>query len=192
MRSEKSHIRNPHSPTVGFLLSLTGATSGRSASSLCPSVPFDFSLFLGMDRSKLLFSLSVSRFFFSSFFYLLTALNLWFGVLWRVLFITPKAFFFLFFFIPLTVILYCIYIYIYIYCFFTQPCLINYNVHYEFSDFCFCVSCYRFIYLLKLNIVGDFTKVRFCDFCFCASCLISFYVFSLMLNVAYLNFWFVL
>ena len=112
MRSEKSHIRNPHNPTVGFLLSLTGATSGRSASSLCPSVPFDFSLFLGMDRSKLLFSLSVSRFFFSSFFYLLTALNLWFGVLWRVLFITPKAFFFN----PTHyVILYCIYIYIYIY-----------------------------------------------------------------------------
>ena len=66
------------------------------------------------------------------------------------------------------------------------------NIYYEFSDFCFCVSCYSFIYLLKLNIVGDFTKVRFCDFCFCASCLISFYVFSLMLNVAYLNFWFVL
>ena len=99
--------------------------------------------------------------FFSSFFYLLTALNLWFGVLWRVLFITPKAFFFFFFYPTHCYTL--LYIYIYIYCFFTQPCLINYNVHYEFSDFCFC-----------------------------ASCLFSFYVFSLMLNVAYLNFWFVL
>ena len=27
------------------------------------------------------------------------------------------------------------------------------NIYYEFSDFCFCVSCYSFIYLLKLNIV---------------------------------------
>ena len=39
-------------------------------------------------------------------------------------------------------------------------CLINYNVYYEFSDFFFCVSCYSFIYLLKLNIVDDFTKMN--------------------------------
>ena len=39
-------------------------------------------------------------------------------------------------------------------------CLINYNIYYEFSDFCFCMSCYSFIYLLKLNIIGDFTKIN--------------------------------
>ena len=83
---------------------------------------------------------------------LLTALNLWFGVLWRVLFITPKAFFF-----NPTHCYTLLYIYMYIFCFFAQPCLINYNVHYEFSDFCFCVSCYSFIYLLKLNIVYYYT-----------------------------------
>ena len=39
-------------------------------------------------------------------------------------------------------------------------CLINYNVYHEFNDFCFCVSCYSFIYLLKLNIIGDFIKMN--------------------------------
>ena len=174
-------------PLVSFYPSLVLHRADRRAPSvlLSLSISLSFSAWTGPSFS----SLSLFRdFFFSSFFYLLTALNLWFGVLWRVLFITTKAFFFFFFYPTHCYTL----LYIYIYCFFTQPCLINYNVHYEFSDFCFCVSCYSFIYLLKLNIVGDFTKVRFCDFCFCASCLISFYVFSLMLNVAYLNFWFVL
>ena len=203
MRSEKSQIRNPHSPTVDFPLpaALCPSRALHRADWRAPSIPLSLpiSLSLGVDRSELLFSLFVSRFIyfllllFFLFFLLSATLDLWFGVLWRVLFITPKAFFF-FFFLSHSLLYFTvyIYIYIYIYCFFTQPCLINYNVHYEFSDFCFCVSYYSFIYLLKLNIVGDFTKVRFCDFCFCASCLISFYVFSLMLNVAYLNFWFVL
>ena len=31
------------------------------------------------------------------------------------------------------------------------------DLFYEFSDFCFCVSCYSFIYLLKLNIVYYYT-----------------------------------
>ena len=117
VRFEKSQIRNPHSPTIDFPLptaSLTGATLGQSASQRAPSVPSDLSLSLGVDRSELPFSLCVSRFFFS-FFYLLTALDLSFGVLWRVIFITPKAFFF--FLIPLTVLYFTVCIYIYIYLF---------------------------------------------------------------------------
>ena len=38
------------------------------------------------------------------------------------------------------------------------------KIHYKFSDFCFCMSCYSFIYLfiylLKLNIISDFTKMN--------------------------------
>ena len=166
MRSDKSQIRNPHSPTIDFPLPAALCPSqvlhraNWRFSELPLSLPISLSLSLGMDRSELLLSLSVSLFFlffflsFFSFFYLLTTLDLWFSVLWH-----PTH----------CVILYCVCVYIYIYiyiCFFTQPCLIKYNVHYVFSDFCFCVSCYSFIYLLKLNIVGDFTKVYFCVFFF--------------------------
>ena len=38
-------------------------------------------------------------------------------------------------------------------------CFINYNIYYEFSDFCFCVSCYSFIYLLKLDIMYYYTTL---------------------------------
>ena len=61
---------------------------------------------------------------------------------------------FFFFLIPLTVLYFTVCIYIYIFCLFTQPCLINYNVHYEFSDFCFCdfffgcPACFPFMFLV--------------------------------------------
>ena len=119
-------------------LFLAGARSGRSASSIDDdTVPCPFrslSLSLGVDNSSDLFSSSLLSLFL----------------------------FFYFFNPTLTVSLsqchcYCVSL---LSLFFF--CLINYNVYYEFSDFCFYVSCYGFIYLLKLNIVGDFTKMNYC------------------------------
>ena len=121
-----------------------------------PCLPISLSLSLGVDRTNKsgLFS-SLSLFFF--FFFLSFS---------QICFVQPFCHcvtyntFFFFFLIPLSLSLcyiVCVYIYTYIFLIFlflySAFCLINllnYNVYYEFSNFCFCVYCYSFIYLLKL------------------------------------------
>ena len=138
-------------PLVSFYPSLVLHRADRRAPSvlLSLSISLSFSAWTGPSFS----SLSLFRDFF--FFLFLLFADCFEPLVWCTVacFIyNTQSFFFLFFFYP-THCYTLLYIYIYIYCFFTQPCLINYNVHYEFSDFCFCVSYYSFIYLLKLNIM---------------------------------------
>ena len=156
----KPHLKffstHPSSVVVAALYpspKLDRANRRAPTSTSCPlsSVPSDLSLSLSLDvdnKSNLLILFSL-YFFFLSFRYEICFG--WMGVL-LVLLIT-RFLFLISLSLSLCYTVY-IYIYIYIFCLFTQPCLINYNVHYEFSDFCFCdfffvcPACFPFMFLV--------------------------------------------